>query len=151
MLKLKVRPTDPRHEDETVTLYGHVPKLALFTITRAEWTALPPGDYDARDWLHPDRIEMRIFARMAELLRERMPSDIGGYNIRSVPGVGGSGNPITSGLGIWLPVDWDHTNRLAPTEEAMRKIAEAKNRSVAEQRDSICEWLAEREGRANAY
>ncbi|ROZ56205.1 hypothetical protein EEB12_21050 [Rhodococcus sp. WS1] len=148
MLNLKVRDTRQKSETDVVFLYGLEPPLKLFTITRTEWTALPPGDFDARDWLHPDQIEARIFARMAELLRTRMPSSVGGYNVRSVPGFGG--NPLTVGLQIWLAVHlagWHHV----PTEEAMRKVAEAKTRAVDEQRNAIREWLVYREGAENAY
>lgn len=148
MLNLKVAATEPRFEDETVLRYDLQPPLRLFTITRTEWTSLPPGEYDARDWLHPDRIEARIFARMAELLRTRLPSAIGGYNVRSVPGSGG--NALTVGLQIWLPihlVGWHYV----PTEEAMRKITEAKTRAVDEERNAIREWLVIREGAENAY
>lgn len=148
MLNLKVAATEPRFEDETVLRYDLQPPLRLFTITRTEWTSQPPGEYDARDWLHPDRIEARIFARMAELLCTRLPSAIGGYNVRSVPGSGG--NALTVGLQIWLPihlVGW----HFVPTEESMRKVAEAKTRAVDEQRNAIREWLVIREGAENAY
>ncbi|PBI96432.1 hypothetical protein BKP42_41130 [Rhodococcus erythropolis] len=116
------------------------------SVTRAEWTSLPPGDYDARDWLHPDQIEARIFARVRDLLWEPLRR-IGGEV------TGGTGSRVI----VQLPMDYRPENYgsdeevFTPTREALTILAEAKTRAVDEERNAIREWLVIREGAENAY
>ncbi|RAL31501.1 hypothetical protein [Rhodococcus sp. AQ5-07] len=113
-------------------------------VTRDEWTALPPTEY-LHDWLHPDRIEARIFERMGGHLRYSL-----GIRLQIV-------NVTEKGIHLWLPMDY-HPEHLGmetgevftPIEQAVQKVVAAKDRAVAEERDAIREWLF-REQAARKY